>query len=195
MLHVLVLSVLLLSGCAWRTGQVEHYVGPVLFRYMGPPGGEAHVIQVKHLGLSGEVGTQWGLSVGLSERTAIAPQAFSAAEPRPPIESARWSMPLSLLSPPVAERWNLSFLYLRGEGVPKPRFVRRVIYGVGVHFGSEARAVSVGVASRTLLEPPMDALSVLRFDESRPLETRFAVWHDAPELDLPVSEILKEVEP
>ena len=81
--------------------QSEHYVGPVFFRYVGLTGKEGYVIQVRHLGFFGEAGTQWGLSVGLTDRVAAAPRIVDAEESYRPVEVSRWSTPLSFLSPQV----------------------------------------------------------------------------------------------
>jgi hypothetical protein len=37
---------LAVTGCAWRSGTVEHYLGPVSFRYTSPPCGKAYVSQI-----------------------------------------------------------------------------------------------------------------------------------------------------
>ena len=184
--------VLLTGGCAWRTGQTEHYIGPVLFRYVEPPSGKARVSQVERLGIAGEMGRQWGLTLGLSGRTAVAPRPADAA---PATEPWRWSTPLCLLPPPEVGRWNLSLVYLREEGVPEPFFERRVVVGASALAGAEANAVSLGVTVRTQMDPPADAVSALRFDACSPMAAELAVWRANPGEELPVSDILKEVEP
>ncbi len=60
------------SACAFRSGDMEHYIGPVLFRYAMPPNGNAYVGQVVRPGLSAEAGTSWGIAMGVSERITAA---------------------------------------------------------------------------------------------------------------------------
>jgi len=191
---VIVLA-LLTSGCTWRTGTVEHYLGPVFFRYNEPPEANAHVSQVMRIGVWAEAGTQGGLSVGLSQRIAVSPRLFDSGESGAPMAPVRWCMPLSPIPNPAPLRWHFSLLYLRVEGVSEPRFVNRMTYGAEVVVGKEANAFSVGATSRTWVKPPENALSLLRFDSSRPMVTLFWVWLHTPGRDLPLSTILKEGEP
>ena len=86
-------------------------------------------------------------------------------------------------------------LYLRGEHIPPPCFVRRTLYGAALLAGSEVNALSAGVTSRTYMRPPENAVSVLDFDGRDPLDTRFVIWPTQPELGLPVADILEEVKP
>ena len=192
--HFVFCVALLSSGCAWRMGNVEHYIGPVLFRYVGPPSGKAYVSQVIRYGISAEAGSEWGVSVGVSERIAVAPLPLPDGEARPPAPAPRWSTPLSLLRAPAANNWNLSVIYLRVEGLPRPHLVSRTIYGAEILVGSEVNALSVGAVWRTLFTPPENAFSMVHFDTSRPLEARAWVWFDAPERSVPISELLKEIE-
>lgn len=192
---ILIVAALFPGGCTWRVGHVEHHVGPVLFRYSEPPDGKAYVSQVLRFGLSVEGGTQARLSLGVSERITVSPRVFNPGEPGASIDSARWSTPLSLFPDSVPQRWNFSLLYLRVEGVSEPRFVSRSIYGAEVLFGVESNAVSVGAVSRTHLEPPANAFSLLRFNASHPMETLFWTWQPAPGRDLPLFSVLKEVDP
>jgi len=37
--YTTLLLTLLLNACAWRAGDAEHYIGPILFRYSAPPNG------------------------------------------------------------------------------------------------------------------------------------------------------------
>src|SRR5262245_42517768 len=59
-------AVLLLAlvpvGCALRVGNVEHYIGPVLFRFRPPDAAVAAVSQVVRVGLAAEGGHQWGIA-------------------------------------------------------------------------------------------------------------------------------------
>lgn len=171
------LPLLLLAGCAVRMGEVEHYVGPVLFRFRAPDATVGAVNQVVRLGLSAEVGRQWGVAAGVVDRVAVvAGPATAGREPGP--VTPHWRMPLSFLRPPTAGEWNLSLLYLRVEGTPKAILVMRRMYGVEMTAGTETNAASIGWTACTLVEPPDDAFSVVRFDSRRPMETVAVTWSE-----------------
>src|SRR5262245_10621906 len=104
-----------LGGCAWRTGVTEHYFGPVLFRYSAPRDDRAVATEVVSVGVLGEMGRQWGASVGVVDRVTVAPRYVGEAQADEAASHPRWSRPLSPLGPPAAERWSFSLLYLRVE--------------------------------------------------------------------------------
>ena len=182
----------LASGCALRTGRTEHYIGPTFFRLAQPPQAQAYVTQVVQLGVAAEAGTQWGLSLGVVDRIAVAPYC-NCAESDTQGAKMEWSTPLGPFELPPAGRWGFSLLYLRAVNVPKPEFVRRALFGAAALAGSEVTAVSVGVTTRTRTSPRANAVSLLSFDARHPLETRFNVWPAGPGQRLPVETILKEV--
>lgn len=170
---VLVSAALVLAGCAVRMGDVEHYVGPVLFRFRPPDETVGAVTQVIRLGVSGEAGSQWGVAAGVVDRVAVVAQSADGSAPamRP-----RWTTPLSLLSPPSPGVWNVSLLYLRVDGMPRPTFVVRRMYGAEMTAGAETNALSIGWTARTRVEPPDHSFSVLRYDSRRPMDTVSVTW-------------------
>jgi hypothetical protein len=170
------LATLALGGCAWRAADVEHYVGPVLFRFR-PPGATAGAVsQVVRVGVSAEAGRQWGVAAGVVDRVAAVPASPATGSADAPVTAPRWRTPLSPFAPPRAGRWNLSLLYLRVEALPVPALVARRTWGAELTAGRELTAASVGWTSRTLVLPPEDACSVLRFDSRHPLDTVFLTW-------------------
>jgi hypothetical protein len=177
--HTLVLSVvigMLISGCAWRTADTLHHVGPVLFRFHPPDASTGGISDLVHIGPFIEGGEQWGMSLGVTERIAVAP-SFPGSTAAPAgtamAESpVRWPA-FDALEP---GRWHLSLLYLRIRAASAPALVLRQIYGLELTIGSEARAASLGWTSRMLINLPDDALSVARFDRHRPLTSVFVSW-------------------
>jgi len=176
------------TGCAIRLNNVEHFVGPVLFRTMDSGATGAAITQVVQLGIWAEVGRQWGVASGMASRIAVAPSP-SAGEQSP----MRWTMPITPWWVPSSGDCALSLFYLRGEHVPSPLFLRRVLVGAAATSGVEGNAVSVGYVARSHFAPPTDAASVLRFHSDRPMETRLVVWPSAKPGQLPVENILKEM--
>lgn len=167
-------------GCAWRMGGAEHYVGPVVFRHREPPDAEARVAEIVRFGVALEGGTQWGIAVGATHRLVAAPVDACDGPAKPAPIRARAVLAAA------GEGWRFSPFYLRIDDAPQPVFVSRTTYGVELTGGPEARAISVGAAFRTQLEPPHDALSLFVFDASRPLATRFIACRDAPGRPLPL---------
>jgi hypothetical protein len=141
---VLLLATLPLHGCVWRGGATEHYLGPVLFRYTPSQEDKPAINQVVALGVLGEGGRQWGLSLGVVERTTVSPQFIGGTEPGATPDSPRWSTPLNPLRSPAAGRWHLSPFYLRVHGVQPPGLLARRLYGFQLVAGPEARAASLG---------------------------------------------------
>ena len=175
---VLASAALLLAGCAVRMGDVEHYVGPVLFRFRPPDQTVGAVTQVVRLGVSGEAGRQWGVAAGVVDRLAVVARSADEAAPAP---RPRWTTPLSFLSPPSPGAWNVSLLYLRVEGMRRPTLVVRRTYGAEVTAGAETSALSIGWTARTRAEPPDHSFSVLRFDSRRPMDAVSVTWaEDSP---------------
>jgi hypothetical protein len=174
---VLALAVgMLVAGCAWRTADTLHHVGPVLFRFHPPDASTGGISDLVHIGPFIEGGEQWGMSLGVSERIVVAP-AFPGrpAAPERPASSAspvRWPA-LEALEP---GRWHVSLVYLRMGAPSVPALVFRRMYGLELTVGAEARAASLGWTSRVLINLPEDALSVAHFDRHRPLSSLFVSW-------------------
>ncbi len=182
------------SGCAVRMRGSEHYFGPVLFRYAAPPAARAYVSEVRALGALLEAGTQWGVSLGDFRRVALAAaEGECASDPSMP-SAWRWTRLEPWDPNPTPGSWHLSLFHLQGEGVRAPCFVRRVNAGLALTFGAEVNALSLGFTARTHMTPPADALSLLHFDASHPLDSQLTVWEVAPDAPLPVESILEEVE-
>jgi hypothetical protein len=192
---VLLLATLPLHGCVWRGGATEHYLGPVLFRYTPSQEDKPAINQVVALGVLGEGGRQWGLSLGVVERTTVSPQFIGGTEPGATPDSPRWSTPLNPLRSPAAGRWHLSPFYLRVDGVQPPGLLARRLYGLQLLAGPEARAASFGMMSLMRIEVPDDAIALVRFDPNAPLTARFSVWRSRPDHELPLTDILEEMSP
>lgn len=192
--YVALLVALVVDGCAWRTAHTEHYFGPVLFRYTRPREGNAYVTQVKNFLFSFEGGNQWGLSVGPSGRTAIAPRRLDADNSESSISSMVWTRPLSPSASPDPGEWNWSLLYLRGDEVPKPTFVERWRYGINILIGRETCSLGVGISSTTRAILPENAVAVLSFDDGSPVDARYTIWAVGSDDELPVPAILEELQ-
>jgi hypothetical protein len=145
-----------------------------LFRYAAPPQANAYVSEQRHFLVLIETGQQWGMSVGWNARVAVSPRrgggGLDESEKAPPW---RWSTPFGS---PEEGRWNLSLIYLAGERVPGAEFISRSTIGARMGIGAEVKALSIGAVSETQLRPRSDAMYVLSYDSSRPLETSFQVW-------------------
>lgn len=178
--------VVLFPGCAWRTGNVEHYFGPVLFRYSDAAESACNVTDVLGLGILAEGGRQWGLSAGFVNRLAAAPRQQAT--------QTQWTRPWSLWRTTTPREWNLSLLYLRGENVSSPLLVRRQLVGAGVLVGNEITALSVGYASRVNIAPRDDSFSIVVFDSSKPLASRCEVLPASAAEDGALFSALQEVQ-
>lgn len=180
----------LLSACVWRTGTADHYFGPVWFRYTAPPAGKAYVGQVLRVGLGLEGGTNWGFSLGVSNRTAIAPVLADTAgqgrEARPESGSMPWG-PGGTLKAGV---WNFSPFYLRVQREPRVFFIARTLHGGEAVVGQDGNALTLGYARRTLFTPPDHAFARLRYDDGQPLEAEAAAW---PGSEIPPSTLPREL--
>jgi len=181
------------SACAFRSGNTEQYIGPVLFRYAMPPNNNAYVSQIVRLGPSAEAGISWGVAMGMSERITVAPVIAATRQKEQTANSSHWLMPLSFSQTPAAGEWNFSLLYLCVEREPGSFFLSRTITGVEIVFGEEANALTVGFAHRTLFTPPDNAISSLHFENARPLESQATVWLDVPEHGNLPDSLLKEI--
>lgn len=180
------------SACVWRGVDAEHYIGPVLFRYVTPSNGNAYVSQVVRFGVAAEAGTSWGIALGMSERIAVTPQFAPTGKKDQRARHNRWLMPLSFSQTPTSGEWNFSLLYLRVEREPGIFFISRTTHGAEIVVGEEATAFSLGTVSRTLFTPPDNAISKLHFERARPLKSLAKVWLEVPEHgDLP-SDLIKE---
>ena len=192
---VLLIATLTLHGCAWRSGAAEHYLGPVLFRYSPSLEDRPAISQVVAMGVFGEGGRQWGLSLGVVARITISPRLLDGTEPVATPNSPRWSTPLNPLGSPVPGRWNFSPFYLRVDRVQLPGLVARRLYGLQLVAGPEIHAVSLGMTSLMRVEVPNDAIALVRFDAHAPLAARFSMWRTRPDYNLPLTEILEEMSP
>ncbi len=174
-----------LPACAWRSDAGEHYFGPVLYRTAFDAKSRTEVAEVVHVGLLGEAGRQVGLSLGVVRRLA----ASSTTEAG--VDAASASTVID------APHWAFSPFYVKLTRTGRPRFVRRAIYGMQAAFGAEVRALSAGVVTRTLFEPPPDAISSLRFEADSPMQTRLRIWSVPPGTPLPdstVTDVMAEQE-
>ena len=178
------------AGCAIRVAQTEHFVGPIWFRYSADEATRPQVIEVVRFGVAAEMGNQWGVTLGVLDRIAVAPREPGVTDGA---ENYRWRLPLQSGPDPVPERWHVSWLYARVEGLRPAQLVRRVVYGAEVTAGPEARALSLGVTARMHIHALPDAVSIVRFNSRWPLATRFTVWSTPRDGVLVAADILEEV--
>jgi hypothetical protein len=186
--HLLVLA-LAGAGCAIRTSGADHYVGP-LFHRTTAACGSTYVSEVLHVGPLAEVGRQTGVSVGIVERVAVTPAPGSDA----PCDDRAGKPLLGVPPSPQPGRWAFSPFYLRVARRGEPRLVRRSLSGAQLAVGAETMALSLGAVFTTLVSPPDDAVCAIRFDASRPMETRFTVWTVRPDGSIPEAAIFEEVQ-
>jgi hypothetical protein len=173
-------AILACCGCVIRTEGAEHYVGPVLIRATDACHGRAVAVQSLHLGLSGEVGRQMGVAVGVAERVAAAPvvDGSSAAQ------CDEWTV-VGIPGTIDPDRWTFSPFYAKRRTASPSELVWRQLFGAQVAAGSELSAMSVGVVSRTELAPGPDAYYRLTFDTTKPMQARFQKWPYRPGEVLP----------
>lgn len=181
------------GGCTWRSNGVEHYIGPVAFRYASPPKARAYVGQVVRWGIATEGGSSWGIALGRSERITVEPISSTDKERIPATERPRWQVPSGFFQLPGEGDWNLSLIYLRVDAVAVPTFFCRTIYGAEAVAGNETIAFSIGAVTRTQFSPPKNAFSKLHFDSARPMDAVGRVWPDISESSIPSSDLLREI--
>jgi hypothetical protein len=176
-----------LGGCVVRTAATDHHVGPTLFRTRTACEEGTRVSQVVNVGLVAEMGRQWGVVVGASDRLA-ARSAGDCTDPAQP----QWRSPITVPLDPDPQRWTFSPLYVGLSAAGDAPLVRRSMVGLQAAAGSELTALSLGFTTRMLVRPPDDAFCAVRVHSHRPLETRVIVWTgvDAPPgaLDAPQQE-------
>lgn len=156
----------LLSGCAWHTGQAEHLFGPTRFRFTESPAGEVLAFQSWHAPFLFEGGNQWGLSLGFAQRLSLAPEQQLEAPGKEPA----MPQPGRPLPKPRTDRWRWSWLYRRVPLARQPEFVWRSSLGLHARAGVEENALSLGYTSMTLMSPLHDGLYELDFSSRRPLD-------------------------
>jgi hypothetical protein len=166
------------TACAIRAPGADRYVGPVLYRETPRCRPDGTVVQTAHVGLLVEAGTQWGMSVGLADRVAVAPAPEAGRDCPPPGNGRATALAIPLGTGP--DRWHLSPVYLLRSTASPPLFVRRRGLGVRAGLGVEARTLSVGAVSTTVFTPPPDAFSTLSFSGGAPLRARLHVWRELP---------------
>jgi hypothetical protein len=186
-MKALTLMVLACAGCALRTAAADYYVGPLLHRTVARCG-ETQVSQVVHVGALAEVGRQTGISIGLVDRIAVTPAPPDDAACDPSEPEALVAVPPD----PAPGAWSFSPLYLRVPRRGEPRLVRRALTGAQLAAGPESTALSLGAVFTTLMHPPDDAFAAVRFDASRPMESRFTVWTVSEDAPIPETTILEE---
>jgi hypothetical protein len=177
------------TGCAVRTPWVDHYLGPVLYRSLAPCRDGAELSQVVAAGALAEVGRQAGLSLGVVDRVAVVPREAGDGS----CGGDRSRAVLGVPADPAPRRWAFSPFYLRVQRTGEVRLSHRVLTGMQAVVGPEATALSLGGVAATLVRPPTDAFCAIRFDASRPMETRFTVWTVGSGASVPEQEILEEV--
>jgi len=161
----------LLSGCAWRTQQADHLLGPAWYRFAEPFAGKAAAFQSMHFPLLLEGGHQWGVSLGRIQRLALVASEIDATDPPAGGEGA----PRGWLVSPRSGRWRWSWFYLRAPLRRPAEFVWRSTVGAHGGIGGEGRGVTLGYSSVTSLTPRHEALYELNFDSCHPLSATFVM--------------------
>ncbi len=171
---------MMLAGCSWRTAESDHYFGPVLYRSSSASSQRANVNQVVRLGVSGEAGTTWGITIGISDRTLVGPKDMRQSEGQSSAQRSKPSPVQSAAGPDTEadQEWHFSPFYLKVEKPQDSFFVSRKSYGAEFVAGSEVTAASVGFARRTLFTPPDNAIAWIQFDIDQPLHTKAGIWRD-----------------
>jgi hypothetical protein len=165
----------------------------VFLRLTDGGSGGADVIESSQIGVLGEAGSQWGLSVGWVDRIAASPLAGIDDPDAPGVAGAGWQRWLGTMGDLSPGKWHFSPVWTRGRDLPPREFLYRRTIGAQAVAGPEATSVSIGVIVRTLLLPRRDAVTALRFDSSRPFATRLLVWPASSGTLLPAGPILEEV--
>jgi hypothetical protein len=187
----ILLPAVLLAGCAWRSASAEHYLGPVFFRYRDAGAAGPEISQIVAVGVLGEAGRQWGLSIGVIERTVVSP-LDKTETPTATRNPGRYSLFTGVTRP---GHWGLSPLYYRVQTARPPGLVVRRLHGLQLGAGPEVRGVSLGMVSLARLDAPDNAIAVVRYDARAPMNARFSLWRPRLDDELPLTEILEEVGP
>jgi hypothetical protein len=165
----IVLIIVLTAACAWRSGEAEHYMGPILFRIVQPPEGRAYITVVQSLlPLSIEAGEHNGLTLGLSRRVSSNPVNGTSS----PVQWCRWPNSCSKLS--TQDGWSWSLLYLQIERKKVVEFLDKQFVGASFGIGTEGRFLTIGYSAITYLQPGDNAFYILCYGREQPLLTHFA---------------------
>ncbi|MDH5738921.1 MAG: hypothetical protein OEY77_01195 [Nitrospira sp.] len=176
------------SGCAVRTSQGEHYIGPVLYT-TGQQATVQSMSEQRHFPVLVEVGTQWGLSIGVIRRVRAVPlildemgQRHSANQPE---HIRSWGM--IRLSPTTF----LSLLYLRATPSEPPKFLARSILGISLGVGSEQYTLTAGMKHVTEVRPITEGIHRLCYQSGAPERMSYVVAERLESLSqLPCGRIL-----
>lgn len=164
---------LTVSGCVWRTAEVEYFVGPILFRSSQPESGNAYVWEEKPLSpLTLEAGEHNGLTTGFLTRIAAKPIDPAVNEA---IEWCSWAISFSCSKPSAATSWHWSLLYSRVTHGRRPEFIERNLIGASVGIGAEGRYLTAGYSAKTQLRPRDNAYYLFCYGRDHSLQMRFRV--------------------
>ena len=176
------------SGCAVRTSQAEHYIGPILYT-TGQQATVQSMSEQRHFPFLAEVGTQWGLSIGVIRRVRAVPLVLdemgrldSANQPE---HIRSWGM-IRLSSTTF-----LSLLYLRSTPSKPPEFLARSILGVSLGVGSEQYALTAGMKHVADVRPITKGIHRLCYQSGAPERMNYVVAERLESLSqLPCGRIL-----
>lgn len=182
MSHVLIVVLLLcvfiiLSGCSVHTERGTYHFGPLLYRYQTPEEGNAYVYQTRSFPFWLEGGSQWGIGIGMQERSIMMPIIHkNGSEENLKETELDFQRSLNLLGDSKPGRWNMSLFYLRSNYRSEEKFLVHKIYGSRVSGGKDVNAFTAGISNTTLMRPADNAIHLLKYNSSRPLETVFEIW-------------------
>jgi hypothetical protein len=154
------------SGCAYRTSDAEHYLGPVVY----VTGSQATVQSMSeqiHFPALLEAGSQWGLSIGVMKRVRAVPLFMNDD----PALMHKANMPERLLSWGgiwLSRNMLLNIGYLRVIQSSEPQFVARSVVGATATLGRETNALSAGSTQITYVRGVEDSLRILCYESAAP---------------------------
>jgi hypothetical protein len=169
-LSLLILLKSSLYGCIIRTSHADHYLGPVIL-VQGSADVSAGTSEQIHFPAVIEMGTQWGISIGLIKRVVGSPDEVTssndAGHPQNRI------LVSTFMGFPLTSNALISLLYLRAEQEALPEFRMRSLIGGRIGFGAEYRSASIGVVHTTEFVPLKEGLYFLCYRSNQPEALRF----------------------
>lgn len=169
---------ILVSACAIRTSQAEHYLGPVLYT-TGRHATVQSMSEQLHFPLLAEVGTQWGLSVGVVRRVRAVPLILNTEGAPDPANQPEHLISWGLLQ--LSSNTFLSPLYLRVTPSEPPEFLVRSVVGASIGVGSEQNTLTAGMKHMTEFRPVTSGIHFLCYQSARPGRMSYVV-SEQPEL-------------
>jgi hypothetical protein len=160
------------NGCAIRTSQAEHYFGPMLYT-TGQQATVQSMSEQRHFPFLAEIGTQWGLSVGIIRRVRAIPLILD--EMGKPDSTNRLEHIWSWGGIQLSSNTFLSLLYLLASPSDPPEFLARSIVGASIGIGSEQNALTAGTKRMTEFRPLTSGIHRLCYQSEAPGRMNYVV--------------------